>query len=205
MRFVFLVEGHTERKCLPDFTKRWLDARLPARVGVTVVRHDGWGELLRDLPTKVPLHLKKDDVIAVVALLDLYGPTIYPAGMNAVQRRDWGRKHYEALISNPRFRLYFAMHETEAWILSNPDLLPEKVRRGLPGKAKQPETVNFDEPPSKLLMRLYREKHHTPYRKLIDGADLFKRLDPDRVHKLCPSFEEMMDELLALAVAKGAA
>lgn len=200
MRFVFLVEGHTEKKCLPEFTRRWLDSRLPERVGITIVRHDGWAELLRDLPTKVPLHLRKDDVIAVVALLDLYGPTIYPGGLNALQRRDWARKHYEGLIDNPRFRLYFAVHETEAWILSDPDILPPEVRKGLPGKTKQPETVNFDEPPSKLLGRLYKEKLRTPYRKVIDGADLFKRLEPDAVQVRCPSFEQMMKELLALAV-----
>lgn len=205
MKFVFFVEGHTERKCLPEFLKRWLDPKVPQRVGVQVVRFDGWGELIRDLPTKVPLYLKKQDVLAVVALLDLYGPTIYPAGMDARERRDWAKRKYEAQIADPRFKMHFATHETEAWLLSDPDLLPDKVKRALPGKAKHPETVNFDEPPSKLLDRLYQEKEKKRYLKVTYGADLFSRLDPELVRGVCPHFREMTDELLAIATTGRAA
>ena len=206
MKFVFLVEGPTEQKCLPDFLRRWLDHSLPQRrVGIQVVTHEGWPDLVRDLPKRVPLHLRNEDVIAVVALLDLYGPTFYPDGLDALGRRDWGRKHFEKQFNDPRFRFYFAVHEIEALILSQPELLPEKVRKALPGKAKEPETVNFNEPPGKLLIRLFKEKHHTPYRKKMDGKDFFGRLDPDAVHRRCPSFATMMDELLVLAKARGAA
>ena len=45
-----------------------------------------------------------------------------------------------------------------------------------------------------------RTDHRRPHK-----VATFQRVDPDNVHKLCPSFEEIMDELLALALAKGAA
>ena len=89
-------------------------------------------------------------------------------------------------------------------VLADPSLLPEKVRRALPGKATHPETVNCDEPPSKLLIRLSREKSGKSYIKTTYGPDLFSRLDPDRVYQTCPSFRAMMDELLALAKARQA-
>ena len=44
MKFVFFVEGHTEKKALPTFLKRWLDDRVQPRVGIKSVRFDGWAE-----------------------------------------------------------------------------------------------------------------------------------------------------------------
>ncbi|MEN6436959.1 MAG: TOPRIM nucleotidyl transferase/hydrolase domain-containing protein, partial [Syntrophobacter sp.] len=38
MKFILLVEGHTEKIALPDFFKRWLDPRLKQRVGIQFVR-----------------------------------------------------------------------------------------------------------------------------------------------------------------------
>lgn len=42
MKIVLFVEGHTEKKSLPDFFKRWLDPQLPERIGIKVVRFEGW-------------------------------------------------------------------------------------------------------------------------------------------------------------------
>ena len=75
MKFVLFVEGHTEKKALASFLKRWLDPQLDRRVGIQVVRFEGWPELVKDSPDKARMHLRKSDVIAVIALLDLYGPT----------------------------------------------------------------------------------------------------------------------------------
>lgn len=82
MKFVLFVEGHTERKALPEFLKRWLDARLPQRVGIKVVRFEGWRDYREEIAKKVELNLggrAGADVIAGIGLLDLYGPKFYPA------------------------------------------------------------------------------------------------------------------------------
>ena len=79
MKFIVFVEGHTEKKALPDFFRRWLDPQLSERVGIKVVRFEGWAELWREAPKKARLYLygpDKDDIIAVISLLDLYGPAI---------------------------------------------------------------------------------------------------------------------------------
>lgn len=96
MKFILFVEGHTEKKALSGFLKRWIDPRLEQRVGLQVVRFKGWPELIKDSPKKAKMYLNDNDVIAVFALLDLYGPTIYPDDkQSASERYEWAKKHLE--------------------------------------------------------------------------------------------------------------
>ncbi len=166
MKFVLFVEGHTEKKIIAPFLKRWLDARLNQRVGIQVLRFDGWAEMIKDLPVKVPMYLhgpSANQIIAVVALLDLYGPTMYPDHLTSARKRmHWAVKEFCDQVGEARFKMFFAVHEVEAWLLSDPNIFPSSVTRALPDKVQQPESVNFDEPPAKLLERLYRrqQKRH---------------------------------------------
>lgn len=205
MKFVLFVEGDTEKKVLPAFLKKWLDARLSPPVGVQAVRFEGWPELVRDTPTKTCLYLSQDDVIAIVALLDLYGPTIYPPDkLTADDRYAWGRSQLESRVKNdPRFRQFFAVHELEAWLLSDPTIFPTEIRTGLAGKSARPENVNFDEPPSKLLQRVYYEKTGRNYKKVTQGQELFAKLRPEMAYSKCPHLREILDEMVSLAVATG--
>ena len=207
MKFVLFVEGHTEKKVIAPFLKRWLDPHLQQRVGIQVVRFDGWPEMVDDLPTKPRMYLHgplAGKIIAVIALLDLYGPTIYPDHLtSARERMNWAVEELENRVGEERFRMFFAVHDVEAWLLSEPDLFPSSVARALPGRIQQPESVDFDDPPAKLLERLYREKQKKHYKKVIDGSVLFEKLSPDRVYEKCPVFRQMMDEMLALAKSAG--
>ncbi len=102
-------------------------------------------------------------------------------------------------MNERRFRQYFAVHETEAWLLADRTILPERVGSALPGRAAQPETVNFDEPPSMLLDRLFREKLQTAYKKVVDGSNLFRALSPDLAYTTCPYLKQLLDDMLKLA------
>ena len=161
MKFILFVEGHTEHQAIAGFLKRWLDPRLAVPVGVQTVRFDGWAEMVRDAPQKAKLYLNtpKGDVIAVIALLDLYGLRLpYPDEANsAAERIAWGTEHLQQQIGETRFRQFFAVHETEAWLLSQPGVFPAEIAKSLKGKAEQPELVNNDEPPAALLDRLYKK------------------------------------------------
>lgn len=203
MKFVLFVEGYTER-ALPEFLKRWLD-RLTLPVGIRTVRFNGWRHYEDEIAKKVALNLSGkagEDVIAGIGLLDLYGPTFYPPHKKTVvERAAWARTHLETRAGHPRFRQYFAIHEVEAWLLADPNILPEVVRTALPGRAAQPETVNFSEPPSRLLGRLYRSKLNQPYKKVIDGANLFHDLVPDVAHAKCPGLRMLLEDMLAQARA----
>lgn len=201
MKFVLFVEGHTEHNAIPAFLKRWLDPQLSQPVGIKPVRFDGWAELVDDVEKKAHLYLEgpfSRDVIAVVSLLDLYGPTIYPGNVkSAADREKWGRQDIEGKVDHEKFRHFFAVHEIEAWLLSQPEVFPTTIRNKLP--SRPPEQVNFDEPPAALLNRLYKEAMGRNYKKVAYGTELFGKLDPSVAYANCPKLKELLDELLTLA------
>ncbi len=204
MKFVLFCEGPTERKSLPAFFKRWLDDKLSQPVGIAPVKFGGWRDLYEGAPKKAQLRLKETDVIAVISLLDLYGPTFYPEHLNAADKRyDWAKKHMEERVGQDKFRQFFAVHEVEAWLLSDLTLFPKEIKSGFPGKAKNPETVNFNEPPAKLLDRLYGDRLKRSYKKVTQGKELFDKLSPEKARNKCPRLTEMLDEMLKLAKAAG--
>lgn len=207
MKFVLFVEGYTEDKALPKFLKRWLDPRLEKSVGIKTVRFEGWAELVKDSPQKALMHLNgpdKEEIIAVIALLDLYGPTFYPKNLTtADERYNWAKIDLEKKVNHPRFLQFFAAHETEAWLLADPKLFPTEVSKAFPAKAANPETVNFDEPPAKLLERLFPLKIDRKYKKVTNGRDLFSRLDPNVAYGKCPRLRELLDKMLELAGGAG--
>ena len=202
MKFILFVEGHTEHQAIAAFLKRWLDPRLPAPVGVQTVRFDGWAEMVRDAPQKAKMYLNapKGDVVAVIALLDLYGLGLpYPAEANsAAERIAWGTNHLEQQVGEARFRQFFAVHETEAWLLSQPGLFPAEIAKSLKGKAEKPELVNSDEPPAKLLDRLYKTAAGRSYKKVTEARNLFPKLDASLAYAKCPNLKTLLDAMLKM-------
>lgn len=124
--------------------------------------------MYRAAPVKAKAYFNapnNEEIIAIVSLLDLYGPDIYPASEKTVdQKYRWGKKHIEDIVNNRRFHQYFAVHELEAWLLSDPSIHPASVAKAIPA-GRDPETINFTEPPKALLKRLYREKKLAVIRK----------------------------------------
>lgn len=209
MRFILFVEGHTEKKGIAGFLKRYLDPpRLRQPVGIKVIRFDGWSDLVKDLPELANLHLddpkRRDETIGLIALLDLYGPTFYPEhAKTSDERLDWAKKHYEKEVKHPKFRKFFVVHEIEAWFLSDPSLFPKELRPALKAKALRPERVNFDNPPKVLLQGLYSEKLKRGYKEITQGSEFFSKLDPATVAKVCPHFRAMLEEMVAMASKAG--
>ena len=143
---------------------------------------------------------QQSDVIAVIAILDLCGPDFYPADKKtAAERYMWAKDELQRRVGHPRFRFFPAVHETEAWLLSSRPIFPQEVRRDLPAKIDHPETVNFDEPPAKLLDRLYESRFRRGYKKVTHGKELFQKLDPSIAYEKCPYLQELLDEMLRMA------
>lgn len=207
MKFILLVEGNTEKQAAAQFLKRWLDPQLSDRVGIHVVRFNGYSQLLQKVVARAQEFLdgpKNDDIIAVIGLLDLYGPTFYPDDCTtAEQRRTWAIQQIERDVDRNRFRMFFAVHEFEAWLLAQPTIFPTEVGRIFPSKTNQPETVNFTGPPAKLLNRLYTQATRREYKKVTHGRDLFAKLDPGVAVAKCPRLSEMLREMLRLAKEAG--
>ena len=66
-----------------------------------------------------------------------------------------------------------------------------------------PERINFYEPPSKLLDKVYYQKTGRTYKKRVYGKALFAKLDPEIAYKKCPNLKIMMDEMLRMAKKAG--
>lgn len=150
------------------------------------------------------MHLKgprKKEIIAVIGLLDLYGPTFYPDNKKTpAERYQWAKNHLENKVGHKHYRQHFAVHELEAWLLSDVSLFSPKLSAELKEVADSPETVNFDRPPAKFLEELYQEKLNRTYKKVTEGNKLFSRLDPETVREKCPYFKLFTDDLLELAL-----
>ena len=200
MKFVLFVEGHTETIAVPSFLQRWLNHRLSKRVGIKPVRFQGWPEMINDMPKKAEMYLDRySDIIAVFGLMDLYGPTFYPQDKRTTEERlTWATQHIENIIGSDRFRIFFAVHDIEAWLLSDPTIFPAEIRKAIP-LDMHPEAINFDEPPSKLLDKIYTQKLRRKYKKRVYGEALFKKLDPEIAYDKCPSLKIMLDEILRMA------
>ncbi len=199
MKIILLVEGGTEQKALPAFFRRWLKGQhvdpLPA---ISAVNAEGCGNHIKECARRTELHLKNPDVIAVFGLLDIYGANNIPGHCRTVEEKCGHlRQLLEKEVGSPKFRQHFAVHELEAWLLSDPTIFPPAVRKGLPAKAARPETVNSTEPPSKLLARLYRKAKDREYRKVTDGTSLFASLDPNLAYAKCKALAALLDDMLA--------
>lgn len=208
MNFILMVEGHTEEKGLREFLQRWLDQELATRVGIKIVRFDGWSDLVRNAASKTHWHLsnspERDNIIAVIALLDLYGPTFYPSDkVTASERYSWAKAHMERQVGHPKFRQHFAVHETEAWLLSEPSIFPKGVREALEDKYPAPEKVNSHNHPAKLLKELYKTRIKSAYIKTAEGKKLFRSLDLRTAYAKCPSLKALLDEMVLLARQAG--
>ncbi len=203
MYFILFVEGDTEDKVLPAFLKKWLNPKLSTPVDIRTVNFKGYANLCKDTGQRATMHLKgprKKDIIAVISLLDLYGPHCYPESkITIAEKYEWGKKHLESQVKSPRFKQHFAVHELEAWLLSDPSIFPSELATEMEEVSEKPETVNFEQPPAKYLDDLYQQKLHKTYKKVTYGNRLFARLNPETVYSRCPYFKLLADDLLALA------
>lgn len=207
MKFVLFVEGHTEKKAVRLFLKRWLDLQLSAKVGIQTVRFAGWSGMIKDSPKKARMYLSgpdADEVIGVIGLLDLCGPDIYPSGKTtAKERLEWATQYIHSKVAEERFRIFFAVHEIEAWLLSDPTIFPSPIRSAFPSRLGNPEEINFDKTPYRFLNEIYQRHTGRKYKKVVDGIELFRRLNPEIAYNKCAQLKRMLDEMLRMAKDAG--
>lgn len=198
MRLTLLVEGETESIAIHSFLQRWLNRpdRLSRPVGIRSIDLGGSGSYLKEFAARAKKELEGGRCFAVIGLLDYYG-----SGLSSKFTVAKAKAFLEDQVGDRRFRQHFAVHETEAWLLSDPSVLPAKIQNRLPDR--EPETVNLVEPPSKLLSRLYQRELNKKYRKTVDGARLFQHLDPEQAYQRCPHLAALLDDMLDLARAAG--
>jgi hypothetical protein len=125
-----------------------------------------------------------------------------PSNLSPDAKCAWAKTELERRVGDSRFRQHFAVHETEAWLLSDPNVFPASVRTRIQDVAHRPESVNFQRPPSKLLQALYKAGGRD-CKKVTDGSTLFGKLTPDAAYGKCPHLALLLDDMLSLAKAAG--
>lgn len=205
MRFVFLVEGKTEKESLKAFFHRWLEDNGCSGIGIDIFSHRNASRLFAEAPTRAADLLNGpygNDIIAVFSLMDLYGAGIYPDDMQTVEERyEWGKREMEGRFPSSKYKHFFAVHETEAWLLSQPNHFPAGVKEGLRKHAKAPEKVNFDQPPAQRIGEQYIKHVGRGYGKVRDGSRILKdkKFDPSIAAGVCPYLKQLLDEMLRFA------
>lgn len=196
MKLAIFVEGQTEKDALPEFFRRWLDSQLPGkRIAIHAVELSGAGGYLRQFAKRVRIALGDSQVVGAVGLIDLYGSSLsYPDGTTQA-RYQWAKRELEKQVNDIRFRQHFAVHETEAWLLSEPNIFPGGVAQILQNLDK-PENVNFQNPPSVRLKQIYQQQLGKKYGKPLEGSRLFARLDPELAARKCPHLRLLLKDLL---------
>jgi len=206
MRFEIISEGETEKDSVAKFLKRWLDPQLSTSVGIKVTDEKGFANVLRKIARKAEAKLNapgNGDIIAVIGMIDLYGPEFPPHLTTVKGRYDWFKKEIETEVSDSRFCMHFAVHEVEAWLLSDKSIFPRPVQEIWPANLRPPEEVNFNEPPAKFLDKLYKQATRKTYKKTVNGKQLFAKLDPKTAVSACPYLQALLNDMLAMAKAKG--
>jgi hypothetical protein len=54
-----------------------------------------------------------------------------------------------------------------------------------------------------VLKKLYSEKLKRDYKKIVDGYDLFSKLDPEVAYQKCLRLQKMLDDMLRWAKESG--
>ncbi len=187
---------------MPPFLKRWLDSRPPRRVSIRAVPFGGIGAYLDELAKKAAMRLKDEGVGFVFGLVDLYGlPKDFVQGADIRAKVKFAKEKIEKLLPaklRNQFRQHFAVHETEAWLLAQPDLFPSRIR--IPRRwSEHPERVDMDNPPAKRLDKIFRTQTGSGYKKTVQARILFPKLSPDQAYSKCPHLKALLDDLLAVA------
>jgi hypothetical protein len=132
-------------------------------------------------------------------VMDLQGPEIYPTHcVLAEERFRWAKEKLEKEVLHERFRHFFAVHELEAWLFSQPDIFQNEVRKDIQSLSAKPEEVNFDHPPKKRLNNIFEQRLKRGYQQRVDGAKLFRSLKPEIVQARCPLFRAIIDQMVEM-------
>jgi hypothetical protein len=169
---ILYVEGDTEEH-LPQFFKRWLDPRTQQKIAIKAVNLRGVSNYLGEVGRRARLALGEAKITGAVGLIDFFRSTLpYPDGTLG-EKYAWAQTKLQADVGHPRFRQHFAVHETEAWLLSDPKIFPAGVIEGALNTSS-PEAINSQSPPGRRVKARYLSKLKRNYQKRTDALPVFE-------------------------------
>jgi hypothetical protein len=171
---------------------------LPQPVTITAIPFRGAQDYLEHFADRIKLALAAQSIDRAIGLIDFFRSGIAYRGDTVQEKYQSAKQELELRVKDARFIQHFAVHETEAWLLSDHSIFPAAIRPDLP-KTSNPETINSAHPPAAILNELYVRRLTKKYKKPIAGASLFAKLDPNITADRCPHLKLLLDDILRLA------
>jgi hypothetical protein len=211
-----LVEGETEEIFVKDTLAPYFEGRL-----IFHVRNEqgGFNRKYNKLHKKLWAVLNSSQGYRVTTLMDYYafpkdapGMGDRPAGAALTKALHVERAWRASYADQYWFYPFLALHETEAWLFTDPAVLPtqrgepekEQDMRAILRRAGSPEAIN-DSPetaPSKRLRDLFSHSADIAgYSKTADGPRALHAIGIPAIKAACPHFNEWIEGLEAYAVS----
>ncbi len=206
MTVALIVEGDLEEDVLLPLLRRALPELGQHRL-LRPLNAQGWANLRKDLPKMVRRVVEVDGADVVFSLCDLYqGDWCFPHGCDSAEKRaDYLKCYLADLVPQElraKFRPHLAVHDIEAWLLADRDLLR---KYDINPPAGDPEALDFGEQshPKARLKELWRVAKKRGYRKVTDGVRLFGQVSVQVVAEKCRYFRELVEDLRHTFEAEG--
>ena len=220
-----IVEGATEKRFIDEVLAPYLANKcifVTSSENITSVSHgriSGKGGDIRfsRLEHQITKFLKGRADLYVATFSDYYGVHEWP-GLDRIPDNAMpgeiaailNQAAIDKLVNDePQFRCdsrylpFTAVHEFEALLFSNPDILEREIH-AYPGSVKailrecgSPEQINTgkETAPSKRIMSLAK----IPYSKVTNGIEIAKMITVDTMRERCPLFDEWLKKIEPLA------
>jgi hypothetical protein len=192
MKIVVLTEGKTEialRSKLHDFINDRLPIGVERRIGIQTKPLKGKMNC-EEIKDRVTMSLEKEDVMAVIVLCD-----VYPNFNSAEETKKFLR---DCVGNQPRFHAHAAQFDFEAWLMPYWDDICRKLRISRQPPGTNPEEINDRMPPSKHLMKLYRDANRR-YDKVRDAHAILRNKDLTVAAGKCRELRSFLNTLLTCA------
>ena len=211
MRVLVYVEGPGDRVSLEKLFRATLEQGRKEKVSISFLPQGGKDWILQKLGWTAANHLKSNPADYVFALPDLYPMGKYDRTPEAHRSFEQLKKmledrfHQEAdrlslpVESRSHYRVHCLKHDLQVLLLAAPEVLRQRLKttEGIEKNwRKPPEAQNDNEPPKRVVERLFLKYQKRRYTETTDAPWILERATPKELCGTCPqNFKPLFTEL----------
>lgn len=211
MKVLVYVEGPGDRASLEKLFRSTMDQGRKSKVSITFLPQGGKDWILQNLGRTAASHLKSNPDDYVFALPDLYPMKKYEQteaahhSFEQLKALLLGRFHKEAErfglpeAVRSHYRVHCLKHDLEVLLLGAPEVLRQRLKtdENIEKNWRKPvETQNDNEPPKRVVERLFMKYRKKGYIETIDAPWILERASPKDLCAACPqNFRPLFTEL----------
>ena len=203
-RIVILCEGDTEFNAVEYFIRPQWERDNLTSVGLKPVNLRGNIEKIFRI---VQIYDIEKHTKAIFTLIDLYGlkKNMYNLSdetrLKVEKLIKWLKDEFEEGILD-KFHPHLAVHETEAWFLAEEKVLSKMLGTKIK-RFSNPESINFEDHPSKRLNKLFLKNLQRRYIKgglYGDDRKMFENMILEKTAEKCPYLKAFYNDLKTTAM-----